>query len=176
MVGSLRPRVDGGAGNGKDLAVLFQGHSGGDQRAGPGAGLDDDNAPGDPRNQTVATREMAGLRLGAGGDFGNDRALLFNLVIETCVFLRVDHIDAAGQTGYHQQTARAQIPGDPFCEVQAVGGRIAGADDGDRKRMQGFFTGQIMKATKGQADGKTVAKLLAALDTDEALTLHSAHG
>ncbi|MGI9612769.1 MAG: Asp-tRNA(Asn)/Glu-tRNA(Gln) amidotransferase subunit GatB [Acidimicrobiales bacterium] len=32
--------------------------------------------------------------------------------------------------------------------------------DGDRK-LQGFFTGQVMKATKGQADGKAVAQLLA---------------
>jgi aspartyl-tRNA(Asn)/glutamyl-tRNA(Gln) amidotransferase subunit B len=32
--------------------------------------------------------------------------------------------------------------------------------EGDRK-LQGFFTGQVMKATKGQADGKVVAQLLA---------------
>jgi aspartyl-tRNA(Asn)/glutamyl-tRNA(Gln) amidotransferase subunit B len=38
--------------------------------------------------------------------------------------------------------------------------RFATGDDGDRKKMQGFFTGQIMKATRGQADGKTVARLL----------------
>ncbi len=40
-------------------------------------------------------------------------------------------------------------------------GRFAGGDDGDRKKMQGFFTGQIMKATRGQADGRAVAELLA---------------
>lgn len=39
--------------------------------------------------------------------------------------------------------------------------RFREGDDGDRKKMQGFFTGQIMKATKGQADGKAVAELLA---------------
>ena len=39
--------------------------------------------------------------------------------------------------------------------------RFVGADDGDRKKMQGFFTGLIMKATRGQADGKAVAQLLA---------------
>ena len=33
--------------------------------------------------------------------------------------------------------------------------------EGDNK-LQGFFTGQIMKATKGQADGKVIAQLLAA--------------
>ncbi len=38
--------------------------------------------------------------------------------------------------------------------------RFNSGDDGDRKRMQGFFTGQIMKATKGQADGKVVNQLL----------------
>ena len=38
--------------------------------------------------------------------------------------------------------------------------RFAGGDDGDRKKMQGFFTGQIMKATRGQADGRAVAELL----------------
>ena len=39
--------------------------------------------------------------------------------------------------------------------------RFSRGDDGDRKKMQGFFTGQIMKATQGQADGKAVAQLLA---------------
>ncbi|MEQ8840045.1 MAG: Asp-tRNA(Asn)/Glu-tRNA(Gln) amidotransferase subunit GatB [Acidimicrobiales bacterium] len=39
--------------------------------------------------------------------------------------------------------------------------RFAGGDDGERKKMQGFFTGQIMKATQGQADGKAVVQLLA---------------
>ncbi len=38
--------------------------------------------------------------------------------------------------------------------------RFSGDDEGDRKKMQGFFTGQIMKATKGQADGRAVAELL----------------
>lgn len=38
--------------------------------------------------------------------------------------------------------------------------RFVGGDEVDRKKMQGFFTGQIMKATRGQADGKTVAQLL----------------
>ncbi|MBQ87442.1 MAG: Asp-tRNA(Asn)/Glu-tRNA(Gln) amidotransferase GatCAB subunit B [Acidimicrobiaceae bacterium] len=38
--------------------------------------------------------------------------------------------------------------------------RFVDGDDGDRKKMQGFFTGQIMKATKGQADGRAVAQLL----------------
>ena len=39
--------------------------------------------------------------------------------------------------------------------------RFTAGDDGDRKRMQGFFTGRVMKATKGQADGKAVGLLLA---------------
>ncbi len=38
--------------------------------------------------------------------------------------------------------------------------RFAGDDEGESKKMAGFFTGQIMKATKGQADGKVVAQLL----------------
>ncbi len=40
-------------------------------------------------------------------------------------------------------------------------GRFKGGEDSDRKKMQGFFTGQIMKATRGQADGRAVAELLA---------------
>ena len=38
--------------------------------------------------------------------------------------------------------------------------RFAGGDEGDRKKMQGFFTGQVMKATRGQADGRAVAEIL----------------
>ena len=40
--------------------------------------------------------------------------------------------------------------------------RFTSGDDGDRKKMQGFFTGQIMRVTLGQADGRAVAELLAA--------------
>jgi aspartyl-tRNA(Asn)/glutamyl-tRNA(Gln) amidotransferase subunit B len=34
-------------------------------------------------------------------------------------------------------------------------------DDKARKKLSGFFTGKVMKATKGQADGRAVAQLLA---------------
>lgn len=37
-----------------------------------------------------------------------------------------------------------------------------GADDKKRKKLSGFFTGRIMAATKGQADGRVVATLLEA--------------
>jgi len=39
---------------------------------------------------------------------------------------------------------------------------LVGAPDGDKrvKKLKGFFTGNIMKATKGQADGKVVNALL----------------
>ena len=39
---------------------------------------------------------------------------------------------------------------------------FCGGDDKKRSKLQGFFTGKIMKATKGQADGKAVAALLEA--------------
>lgn len=38
--------------------------------------------------------------------------------------------------------------------------RYLSGDEGDQKKMAGFFTGQIMKATKGQADGKVINQLL----------------
>ncbi len=40
--------------------------------------------------------------------------------------------------------------------------RFVNGDDRERGKMQGFFTGQIMKATKGQADGKVVNQILSA--------------
>jgi aspartyl-tRNA(Asn)/glutamyl-tRNA(Gln) amidotransferase subunit B len=40
--------------------------------------------------------------------------------------------------------------------------RFVSGDDRERGKMQGFFTGQIMKATKGQADGKIVNQILSA--------------
>ncbi len=39
--------------------------------------------------------------------------------------------------------------------------RFCDGDDRERKKMQGFFTGQVMRATKGQANGRDVAALLA---------------
>ncbi len=38
--------------------------------------------------------------------------------------------------------------------------RFVDGDEGDRKKMQGVFVGQVMKATRGQADGKLVNQLL----------------
>ncbi len=38
--------------------------------------------------------------------------------------------------------------------------RFVEGDEKARHKMQGFFTGQVMKATKGQADGKLVNRLL----------------
>jgi len=38
--------------------------------------------------------------------------------------------------------------------------RFVGGDDRERGKMQGFFTGQVMKLTKGQADGKAVNQIL----------------
>ena len=40
--------------------------------------------------------------------------------------------------------------------------RFRSGDDADRKRMSGFFTGQVMKATQGRADGQAVAEILGA--------------
>ena len=40
--------------------------------------------------------------------------------------------------------------------------RFVAGDDKARRKMQGFFTGQVMKATNGQADGKLVNQLLTA--------------
>ncbi len=37
----------------------------------------------------------------------------------------------------------------------------AATEDRDRKKLAGFFTGLVMKATKGQADGRVVAEILA---------------
>lgn len=38
--------------------------------------------------------------------------------------------------------------------------RFVDGDEGDRKKLQGVFVGQIMKATRGQADGRLVNELL----------------
>jgi aspartyl-tRNA(Asn)/glutamyl-tRNA(Gln) amidotransferase subunit B len=38
---------------------------------------------------------------------------------------------------------------------------FVGGDDKKRGKLTGFFVGQVMKATKGQADGKAVNEVLA---------------
>ena len=38
--------------------------------------------------------------------------------------------------------------------------RFSGGDDTDRRKLAGFFTGQVMRATKGRADGAAVNRLL----------------
>jgi aspartyl-tRNA(Asn)/glutamyl-tRNA(Gln) amidotransferase subunit B len=38
---------------------------------------------------------------------------------------------------------------------------LTGGDDKERKKKSGFFVGEVMKATRGQADGRAVNELLA---------------
>ena len=78
----------------------------------------------------------------------------------------------AGRHGRHRQAAgrhrrRARVRGDGHRRAREPGRRLIAANpdewqrfcDGDGK-MQGFFVGQVMKETKGQADGKVVNQLL----------------
>lgn len=55
------------------------------------------------------------------------------------------------ETVVDQVIAASAAEWQQFCE----------GDDKARKKLSGFFTGKIMKATKGQADGRAVARLLA---------------
>ena len=41
-----------------------------------------------------------------------------------------------------------------------------GADEKERKKKSGFFVGQVMKATGGQADGRVVNEVLEARAAD----------
>ena len=38
--------------------------------------------------------------------------------------------------------------------------RFCSGDDADRKKLAGFLTGQVMRATRGRADGAAVNRLL----------------
>ena len=40
------------------------------------------------------------------------------------------------------------------------GQRYCSGDDADRKKLAGFLTGQVMRATRGRADGAAVNRLL----------------
>ena len=40
--------------------------------------------------------------------------------------------------------------------------RYCSGDDADRKKLAGFLTGQVMRATRGRADGAAVNRLLQA--------------
>ena len=52
-----------------------------------------------------------------------------------------------------------------IAESPAEWAEFCTGDDKKRGKLQGFFTGRIMKATKGQADGRAVAQLLEARRT-----------
>jgi len=55
----------------------------------------------------------------------------------------------------------AAVVGEVVAANPAEWDRYVAGDDEDRKKLGGFFTGQVMKATKGKADGKAVAAELA---------------
>src|SRR5271166_2453281 len=55
----------------------------------------------------------------------------------------------------------AGVVGEVIAANPAEWGRYVSGTDEDRKKLGGFFTGQVMKATRGKADGKAVAAELA---------------
>lgn len=68
----------------------------------------------------------------------------------------------AGRAGFEAVAAGelAAVVDQIIAEHPAEWQRLCDGDVRDRKKMQGFFTGQVMRATKGQANGRDVATLL----------------
>ena len=95
---------------------------------------------------------MARLGCGAGLDLREDHATFADFAVKALVFLRVDHvdtagdhgdrarlqgsgmgtgIDAAGQSRDHHEASLSQVGGKPFGETPSVQRGVAGADHGD---------------------------------------------
>ena len=73
-VRALGPRVERGARHGEDIAALFAGEAGGDERARIQRCLDYDHAARKARDDAVAAREMLGGRLMSHRHFGDNDA------------------------------------------------------------------------------------------------------
>ncbi len=88
IVGAAAARVERRARHGEDLAALLERETRGDQRARLRRRLDHDDAERHARDDAVAAREMARLRLGAERQFGDDRAVPRERLVEAAILLR----------------------------------------------------------------------------------------
>ena len=73
----------------------------------------------------------------------------------------VDWDDYTGRFEAMDTGALESIVDEVIAANAAEWDQYCAGDDKTRKKLSGFFTGQIMKASKGQADGRAVAQLLA---------------
>ena len=73
-----------------------------------------------------------------------------------------DPREVAAALGFESVTASrlADVLDGVIAEHPAEWTRFRDGEEAERKRLQGFFVGQVMRLTKGQADGRTVAKQL----------------
>ena len=90
----------GAARHREDLAVLFERHPGGDQRAAFLSRLNDYDPEAEPRYEAVAGREVLGHRWRSDRQFADDRAAaLDNRLGQFAMLGRVDDVDAASHHG-----------------------------------------------------------------------------
>lgn len=75
IVGPGRAGIERAPRHGEDFAPLFAGEAGGDQRARPLGSFHHDNAERDPRDQTIAAREVLSPRRKAGVALANEKPL-----------------------------------------------------------------------------------------------------
>ncbi|VWX59772.1 hypothetical protein VARIO8X_20015 [Burkholderiales bacterium 8X] len=172
MAAARLRRVDR-PGDGEDLAAEFGRKSGGDKRPRLQGRLDHQRAPREPGNDPVALREVLVEGWRAEGELAHDQAAIGNAVGHRAVLGRVDAVeagadhghrggevrpgcrfqgafmrravDARGQPRHHAPAGIAEILGERPGVDQALGCRIAAADDGDA-------AGQRRQIETGRAD------------------------
>ena len=103
LVDSGRQGILDTARNAEDIAALFSGHAGGDQRAASLRGLDHDHAKAEPADDSIAHRKATGQGRCAGLGLGDDRPRLRDRLRQLGMFGWVDAVE----TGRHHRHRRA---------------------------------------------------------------------
>ncbi len=106
-----------------------------------------------------ATAFAALVSMEVGGDLTSTQA---KTVLAEMVSAGGSPADIAAAMGFEAMDT-SELEGlidDLIAQNSAEWERFVNGDDRERGKMQGFFTGQIMKATRGQADGKVVNQIL----------------
>ncbi len=162
------------AGDGEDLAAVFDGHVGGDEGAAGEVGFDDDGAKGHAGDDAVADGEALFVGGTVEGKLGDDGAGGGDAFEEFGVFGREDEVDAGAEDGDGAALggegalmgggvdAAGAAAGDGDADVgeligeaaggfEAVAGDLPGADDGD-----GVFVAVGEGAFDVEDDGRVV--------------------
>lgn len=162
VVATFCARIERGAGDGEDLAVLLESHARRDERAGALGRLDDDDTEREPGHQAVAAWKVPGAGLPAHGHLGDQGATLVQDGFgQRDVLGRIEFVEPAGQHGHGSGAKTGGMRRGVDAARQAGDDRIALGAEVAGQHPSEFLTGGGGVARADDADGELPGEVFA---------------